>query len=836
MPAIINDTAYAQPATFAIEIALATLWRSFGIEPVAVMGHSLGEYAAAQVAGVMTLAEGLRLVAERGKLTRELASAGAMAAVVAPYSYVAAEIARSEGTLEIAAYNGPEHFVISGTKVALELALVRLESAGAKVKPLRISYAAHSMGVEPILPAFRGILDSVSFKSPRVTFVSNVSASPAKIEDIGQSGYWQTQMRRPVRFADSIQTLAVQGITHFIEIGPHPVLLAMGSECIPGARVEWLPSLRRDRAEWSDLLESLQRLYVSGADVDWIGFDRGYRRHRLQLPTYPFRRRRHWVDIVREPSAVATPWVAMLNALSRQSRQAPIDLNAASYPAKWDCLARLTKAHAIKILRGSNLFLKAGEKHTLTDVLDLAGIKKAYRHLIKRWLESLVTAGLLHRDGEIYSVASSLPQPELSVLWREAEELFADNKQLLAYVRHCGDLLGDILCGKESPIETLFPGGSFHLAEDLYGHSATMRYINALAGAAVEAVGRFTPPHRKLRIAEIGAGTGGTTATLLPMLIPERTSYSFTDVSEIFLDHARERFAAYPFVTFGRLDLDRDLAEQDYSPAAFDMVVSANALHASTDLRKSLFRLHELLAPGGVLILIETTTHLAWFDMTTGLIEGWQHFSDNLRNDNPLLSADSWITALSDAGFEAASTWPPSGSLADQLGQHVVVARKPGVFLGFANADADAHDVAPRVAVKSESDAFRQRARDALPSERIELMRDFVREKVMGILRLEPSEAPGRNDRLMDLGFDSLMAVQLRNVLGTGLALDRPLPATLMFDHPTIESLSSYLVALLNPTEVENVVAPLKPEQVSAVADMTDAEIEALLLNKLGSA
>ena len=126
------------------------------------------------------------------------------------------------------------------------------------------------------------------------------------MEEMGDPKYWLTQMRAPVQFAKSIATLAEQGVTHFVEIGPHPVLLGMGAECIPGAAAEWLPSLRRNRTDWSDLLESLQRLYVGGADVDWIGFDRDYPRRRVALPTYPFRRRRHWVDAVGKPAETAT--------------------------------------------------------------------------------------------------------------------------------------------------------------------------------------------------------------------------------------------------------------------------------------------------------------------------------------------------------------------------------------------------------------------------------------------------------------------------------------------------------------------------------------------------
>ncbi len=155
----INDTIYAQPAIFAIEAALAALWRSWGIEPNFVLGHSLGEYAAAYVAGMLPLGDAIRLVAERGRLTCQVATDGAMVAVFGPYDIVAAEIERSGGALTIAAYNGPEHYVISGPRPEIEAALAHLEKAGVETKPLRVSYAAHSSLIDPVLPAFEKVLD-----------------------------------------------------------------------------------------------------------------------------------------------------------------------------------------------------------------------------------------------------------------------------------------------------------------------------------------------------------------------------------------------------------------------------------------------------------------------------------------------------------------------------------------------------------------------------------------------------------------------------------------------------------------------------------------------------
>ena len=856
----INDVRYAQPANFALEVALAELWRSWGIEPAAVMGHSLGEYAAACVAGMLSLEDGLRLVAERGRLTHELALEGAMGAVFATEAVVQAALARADGALTIAAYNGPEHFVISGPRSAVVQTLGRLESGGVRVKLLRVQHAAHSRQVEPVLPAFRRVLETVTFKAPGIALLSNVTGATAGLEEVGRADYWVAHMREPVRFAQSMRSLAAQGITHYIEIGPHPVLLGMGADCIAAPDGNWLPSLHRERADWTDLLASLQRLYVSGAEVNWRGFDRDYPRRRVSLPTYPFRTRRHWMDIVGQqaasPLTSAATWTLVSEAVRRQAQQGPLDLNAASYPAKWDCLARLTRAHAIRTLRDAGLFSRAGERHSLEEVLAKAGIAATYRHLVHRWLERLAALEVLRLDGPAYTSGRPLPEPGLAALWDEAERLFTDNKPLLAYVRHCGDLVSAVLRGQESPLETLFPGGSSELAENLYEHSATMRYVNGIAAAACQTLGASVPAGRSLRMLEVGAGTGGTSASLLPVLPPERTRYVFTDLSELFLDRARERFAAFRFVDYRLFNMEADPAAQGFAPASFDLIVAANAVHASCDLRLALRRLRELLAPGGMLVLVESTTHLDWFDMTTGLIEGWQQFADDLRTDNPLLPPETWIEALTGAGFAVAMALPERNSAAAQLGQHVLVARVPGELAGGVSGN-DAIDSGSGAVAASGAEAgavaveqgaaFKRRLAETLPADRLELLRDFVRDGVVRVLKLAAAEPPGRHDRLMDIGFDSLMAVQLRNQLAKGLGLERPLPATLMFDYPTIESLAANLLERVAPPRQGNETAresPAAPAAAAgrsepllgeaAVAAMSEEQIEALLLERLG--
>jgi acyl transferase domain-containing protein/SAM-dependent methyltransferase len=808
----LHETAYAQPAMFAIEYALANLWRSWGIEPAAVMGHSFGEYAAACVSHAIPLTDAARIVVARGRLAQQLPGDGAMTVLEAPEQAVAEALTRAGGRVSIAAVNGPANTVISGERCTVDAVAADFSARGARVKPLRVSHAFHSPLVEPMLDAFEREVSSVEFEAPRLMLASGLTGSLADQTVIGRAAYWREHLRQKVRFADSIRALAAQGITHFVEVSPHPVLLGMGSECVQGG--QWLPSMREGQSAWSTLLESVQLLYRAGAEIDWRALDGGASRRRVRLPTYPFRRKRQWLDAIGTPQSPpigsVARWERLTSALDREALRGPLDLDPRSYPAKWGCLARLTSAHAIQIFREAGLFGRSAERHSLDSVMSTARIGATYRRLVRRWLESLVECGVLRAEGPSFVADQPLPDPGLPALWREADALFADNRSLLDYVRNCASILGPVLRGEESPLETLFPKGNFELAQALYEQSTAMRYVNGLAGAAFEALSSATPQGRQLRVLEIGAGTGGTTSSLLPFLSADTARYLFTDVSDVFLTHARQRFGGLGFVEFALFDLDADFVAQGYAPGSFDVIVSANCVHAVRDLRAALERLRALLSPGGVLMLVESTTHLAYFDMTTGLIEGWQHFADDLRTDNPLLTPPAWIGALAQAGFAEARAWPPEGSLADSIALHVIVARAPGdaaagaVAAGVAPvASADIAPVARDDA--SGSKAWLQRLEQAVPAERLDLMREMVCSTVMRVMRLDDESRPARHERLMDLGMDSLMAVQLRNGLNDTLALPRSLSSTLMFDYPTIDAIAKHLLERSGTAAVESV-------------------------------
>ena len=292
---LIHETAYTQPALFALEYALFELWKSWGIEPDFVIGHSVGEYVAACVAGVFSLEDGLKLIAERGRLMQTLPQDGKMVALLAAEEEIRPIVAPYSESVSLAAINTSESVVISGKSEIIKLICNDLEEKGIKIKPLTVSHAFHSPLMKPILADFKRIAQEISFSVPKIPLVSNVTGQIASAE-VTTADYWCRHIYQPVRFAEGMESLQEQNIDIWLEIGPKPVLLGMGRQCLPDHEGLWLPSLKSPQDDWQQLLSSLSQLYLQGIAVNWLGFDQDYPRRREHLPTYPFERQRHWLE------------------------------------------------------------------------------------------------------------------------------------------------------------------------------------------------------------------------------------------------------------------------------------------------------------------------------------------------------------------------------------------------------------------------------------------------------------------------------------------------------------------------------------------------------------
>ncbi len=290
----LNETAYTQPAVFALNYALARLWKSWGVEPGLLLGHSVGEYVAACIAGVFSLEDGLKLIAKRAELMQQLPQDGTMAVIFAPRERVSEALSGYGDQVAIATANGPENNVISGKAKLVEEVVAKFEKAGVGTQRLNVSHAFHSPLMDPMLDEFEVFAAGIQYSRPTIPIVANRTGEVVESADF-DAAYWRDHIRHAVEFATGMEQLGKEGIHAFVEIGPSASLLGMGKRCLPKSQAAWIPSLRKGRDDWTTLFTAVADLYVLGVKMDWRGFDQPWRRQRLNLPNYPFQRVRTWI-------------------------------------------------------------------------------------------------------------------------------------------------------------------------------------------------------------------------------------------------------------------------------------------------------------------------------------------------------------------------------------------------------------------------------------------------------------------------------------------------------------------------------------------------------------
>ncbi|MFI0791069.1 type I polyketide synthase, partial [Streptomyces lydicus] len=285
---VLERTEFAQPALFAVEVALFRLVESWGVRADFVAGHSVGELAAAYVAGVWSLADAVRVVAARGRLMQALPGGGAMVSLVASEGEVAPLVAGRVGEVGVAAVNGPSAVVVSGAEGAVGEIAAHFEALGRRVRRLRVSHAFHSPLMDPMLEEFGRVVRSVEFSRPRLGMVAG--------EGVCDPEFWVRHVRDAVRFADQISWLENAGVSTFVEMGPGGVLTAMTQDCVTRPDALLVPVLQKNLPEDHAILQALAELHVGGVAVDWDAFfaERGGRR--VELPTYAFQRQHYWLD------------------------------------------------------------------------------------------------------------------------------------------------------------------------------------------------------------------------------------------------------------------------------------------------------------------------------------------------------------------------------------------------------------------------------------------------------------------------------------------------------------------------------------------------------------
>lgn len=956
----LQQTDIAQPAIFALQVALAALWQAWGVRPAATVGHSVGEVAAAHVAGALTLREAARVIFHRGRCMEMASERGRMLATGLSWPQAIEAVAPFADRVAAGAYNGPNSAVLSGDGPTLEAIAATLEARGIFNRFLQVNYAFHSQQMDPVRERLLRALGPVEVRPAEICLMSTVSGDEAKAADFG-ADYWWQNVRQPVLFATAIEVLVRRGHRTFLELSAHPVLAGPIGECMKaaGARGTVLPSLRRKESERATMLGSLGALHVLGIPVDFSALYPSA--HVVRLPTYAWQLEHYWsetsewrdarlampthplladslktalptwrtsVDIesfqylndhrvqgrvvfpaaayvemglaaaravfgsaasvleeidfqralflpdageqtslelscdprdggfviaaagegseakwavhavgrLREDSGalgdavsldevrrrcgdeaspetiyrmylnsglafgpsfrgIGAAWRGPGEAVGRVGLPSDLESDAERHlvhPALLDSCFQLlslavgepgdrpmplylpvqiarvrfyerpgTRAWCHAVLRQHGGRTLAGDIRILDDrgrVLveveglrcqaattappggdmheclyslrwkpqalgrvadpdrflapvseiinrvtalsqpghewcrrhsrsrdlnreveaicrayfiqamdrlgwcrgaepfasgDLAsrlGVSERHHGAFRCFLDLLVRDGGLRRDDGAYHFSDKIANGDPLRAARRALEQLPAALPELSLAGLVGQGLAGVLRGETDPPKLISEEGALPIAEHFYQDSDTCRSWNRAMAEAVAAAIRHRPDGRVIRILEIGAGTGGATAHILPWMPRERTDYIFTDLSEHAFRFGEQKFFEFPFVRYQRLDIDRPPTEQGFEEQSIDVVIGANVLHATTDLVRSLQHIRTLLAPGGLLLLREFLRPSWLGDLVLGFAEGWRnHDGDGCAPDG--CDAARWRQLLGAGGY-----------------------------------------------------------------------------------------------------------------------------------------------------------------------------------------
>ncbi|MEU7305621.1 SDR family NAD(P)-dependent oxidoreductase, partial [Streptomyces sp. NPDC007206] len=566
-------------------------------------------------------------------------------------------------------------------------------------------------------------------------------------------------------------------------------------------------------------LEDARSRYLDGATVDFAPLFAGRDVRRTPLPTYPFQRKRYWVEGSRRPDLDA-------------GRGRPARRSAQSVPRRAPAVRRKPE-HDPRQTAMNGLLLDLLQVQLDASGLDLrvpftpdeAVARTGAQGVLARWLtastDRLEREGRLRREGERLC-ADRLPDAtatwrawERAVpTWRDDEGLSAQADLATAMLR----ALPAILSGRVAATDVMFPDGSLGQVENLYRNNGVADYFNHVVGDAL--VARIeerlaADPGARLRIIEIGAGTGGTSALLFPRLRPYAEhveEYRYTDLSKAFLLHARENYGPdNPYLRYQTFDVGRPPQEQGLTPGSYDVAVATNVLHATADIRTTVRHVRALLADDGMLLLNEISGDHIFAHLTFGLLQGWWLYRDDeLRMPgSPALHPHTWRRVLREEGF-AAVTQPAAD--ADDLGQQVLVAETgparsaPGGRTPSASRSGTPAPAAPSAgpvpaAAASDGDALRDAVADRLLAE------------ISRVLMMEPEEIDPQAS-FSDFGVDSLLGVKLVGEINRVFGLD--LATTTLFEHSTLDRLADLLVTRHEADVRTAVPAPTAPTASSA--------------------
>jgi thioesterase domain-containing protein/malonyl CoA-acyl carrier protein transacylase/ketosteroid isomerase-like protein/SAM-dependent methyltransferase len=822
----LDEMTWAQPLLFTVEYALARQLVAWGVHPAAMLGHSVGEYVAAAIAGVLSLEDALALVATRGRLM-DTTPPGSMLTVFADVEALTPYL---DDGVAIATY-APSAVVLSGSAPAIADARRRFTRDGIETSGVRVSRASHSPLMHAIRDPFRQRVASAALRPPAIPIVSNVTGKYLTAEQATSPDAWVDHLCSSVHLTEGLGTLLELEAPIFLEIGPGSTL---GSFLKAHPRYELeasdivgtLPSFRhRDEPSCAALLRALGRAWELGVEVDWERYYAHERRRRIPLPTYPFEGRRFALGA---PNEGPLPREAPGGARASLGERSP----PSETPPEGDPAPR--EARAIEITRERSVrgvddypglrprfealcaslvldFLvrrladQAGRAQPLEALRSGAGILPKFMPMLERLTQILVRAGLAlqHPTGEILLLREQAEgSSDLSARLRQDYPAFTG---LVRFVEHCVAGYDEALTGVIEPVGVLYPDGTAAFYRACMSETAPYIYSDVYIELACEAVLEIVRRRegQLTRILEVGAGHGMLTWQLAPRLRGADVAYRFTDVGRSFLlgaaTEAERR--GLPWLKASRFDLNQPPAEQGIR-GRYDIIVGFNAVHVALDLPTALGNLHDLLAPAGSLVAVELTRIDIWDELTWGLAPGY--FEIQRERGGLSMDLSRWEDFLARAPFARVEVVPRAAKRRAVEDHGLLIAER-----ALTDEPAAAVTPAPRVIeemplegpISIRPPPMSLRGHDFEPAGASDEMEEIVRRswrRLLGVPRVPAGVS------FFDLGGDSLLAVQL--VAELRVKTGAEIKMRQFAAQPTVEG----IVALLRPS-TESAPSPAPP-------------------------
>jgi acyl transferase domain-containing protein len=501
----IDETGYTQPVLFAFQFALTALWRSWGVVPSVVMGHSLGEYSAACAAGVFSLSEGLALVSERSRLMQSLPPGGAMAAVFASEAVAREAIEGYGDQVSIAAKNSPGETVISGAEKAIEEITAKLESGGVRSRRLTVSHAFHSPLMGPILDRFDAAAERYNYKPSQVPVISNLTG--AHVERF-TGRHWREHLAAPVDFEGGMKSLAAQGATAFLEIGPSATLIAMGRRCLEDD-FAWASSLRSGEEDLEAMKRAVAALFSHGVEIDLERVEAGRKRRVCSLPSYAFQH----TKFERQPAIELPPSTEPSGALRLTAHPIPSSLNHRLFEG-------LLRPEVSPILRDHKVF----DRPVVTGAVHLALVQRALGEKELRGEEISFSRPLVLEEGESRQIQLVLSDSPGGFKF----ELYSREAQSAELVLHTSGKIRNGVAGELEPepgsdrrgrCSEEITGEAFyetHWPKGIHEIGPSLRLVETVWRRDGEALARIRVPEGEDREIAISEASGQVLKAALP--------------------------------------------------------------------------------------------------------------------------------------------------------------------------------------------------------------------------------------------------------------------------------------------------------------------------------